>query len=338
MWLLTWMLSMGCVTKIVDRVTVDRIVGEGQTVGDTQMPCALGESLNHVLMATQGKRTPNLGLLISNGTSGICAQSKAWEERLRAERAKVQRPLTDSYRVAEIKDAQIASKRWDRQTARRFYAAFTYAESGFGAVDTPCPKIEERDESAYLVALISGTFAVLHDKQSDGTVGVPLDLLPKIARASTCLDNEKWWHVPQALRGGIWATIPGSGPDDVEPWELLEQAAKAGSESGVRVAYAVGALLANNAGETERMRQFLIGHGDSVTNTPRNQEFAFFDQYAYEVSLHQSDLFWVGLKGHRTPELGDLPVLIQDTLSTEGEDPFDDDFEDDQSEDPFDEE
>ena len=97
-------------------------------------------------MATQGKNIPNLGLLVSNATSAICAQSKAWEEKLRAERAKVQRPLTDSFRVAEIKDAQIAAKRWDRQTARRFYAAFTYAESAFGSVDTPCPKIDERDE------------------------------------------------------------------------------------------------------------------------------------------------------------------------------------------------
>ena len=121
----------------------------------------------------------------------------------RAERAKVQRPLTDSFRVAEIKDAQIAAKRWDRQTARRFYAAFTYAESAFGSVDTPCPKIDERDEVAYLVALISGHLLRLHDKQSDGTIGVPLDLLEDSC-ASSCLDNEKWWGVPQALRGGIW--------------------------------------------------------------------------------------------------------------------------------------
>ena len=64
--------------------------------------------------------------------------------------------------------------------------------------------------------------------------------------------------------------------DDVEPWALLEQAAKEGAQSGVRVAYAVGALLANNAGDTERMRQFLIGHGESVSQTPRNDGFAFF--------------------------------------------------------------
>ena len=328
MLLLTWMLSIGCVTKIVDRVTVDRIVGQGQSIGDTQMPCALGESLNHVLMATKGKKTPDLGLLVSNGTSGICAQSKAWEERLRAERAKVQRPLNDAYRVAEIKDAQIAAKRWDRQTARRFYTAFMHAEAAFGAVDTPCPELDERDEVAYLVALISGTFAVLHDKQSDGTVGVPLDLLPKIARASTCLDNEQWWGVPQALRGGIWATIPGSGPDDVEPWGLLESAAQAGAKSGVRVAYAIGALLANNAGDTARMKNFLAGYGESLEKDPRNEAFAFFDQYAYEVAQHQSDLLWIAEKGHRTPELGMLPMLETVIPDESEEDPFG-------SEDPF---
>ena len=127
----------------------------------------------------------------------------------------------------------------------------------------------------------------------------------------------------------------GSGPDDAEPWPLLEQAAKDGEKSGVRVAYAVGALLANNAGDTDRMRDFLVGYGESLSNTPRNQNFAFFDQYAYEVALHQSDLLWVATKGHRTPELGELPIEPQETSSQSEEDPFGDDFGEDQSEDPF---
>ena len=51
--LLLGMVSLlGCVTKVVDRITVDRIVGQAKVIGDTQMPCALGQSLNHVLMAT----------------------------------------------------------------------------------------------------------------------------------------------------------------------------------------------------------------------------------------------------------------------------------------------
>ncbi len=333
MLLLGWMLSIGCVTTIVDRVTVDRIVGQARVVGDTQMPCALGESLNHVLMATKGRKSPDLGLLISNGTSAMCSQSRAWEERLRAERAKVQRPLTDPYRVPEIKDAQISAERWDAMSARRFYAAFQHAEQAFGSVDTPCPTIAERDEVAYLVALISGTFAVLHDKQSNGTVGVPLDLLPKIARAASCLDNDTWWGVPTALQGGIWATIPGSGPDDVDPWKMLEDAAAQGAQSGVRVSYAIGALLANNAGDTDRMIDFLTGYGTSLSEVERAQEWAFFDQYAYEVALHQSDLYWIQTTGHRTSVLGNMPISTEDAVESdsETEDPFG-------SEDPFGEE
>jgi len=321
--LLAWMLSLGCVTKIVDRVTVDRIVGQAKVVGDTQMPCALGESLNHVLMATQGKKTPDLALLISNGTSAMCSQSTAWEEHLRVERTKVQRPLEDPFRIAEIKDAQISAARWDTMTARRFYQAFQHAENAFGMVDTPCPKIAKEDEVAYLVALISGTFAVLHDKQSDGVNGVPLDLLPKIARGATCLDNDTWWGVPDALQAGIWATIPGSGPSDAQPWDLLETAASEGAKSGVRVAYAVGALLANNAGDTDRMKTFLRGYGESLISTPRHQDWAFFDQYAYEVALHASDLYWIGEVGYRTPELGTFPIKPSESLETNtDDDPF----------------
>ena len=213
MWIMLWINLLGCITKIVDRVTVDRIVGQAKVVGDTQMPCGLGESLNHVLMAAQTKRkTPDLALVISNGTAGICAQQQAWEFHLETERAKKQIPLSNPYRIAAIKDAQYAAARWDAIAARRFYQAFLHAESAFGVMDSPCPTIREKDEVAYLVGLISGTFAVLHDKQSDGQVGVPLDLLPKITRAASCLDNQSWWYVPQALQGGIWATVPGSGP------------------------------------------------------------------------------------------------------------------------------
>lgn len=323
MWLLGMLSWLGCVTKVVDRITVDRIVGQAKVVGDTQMPCALGRSLNHVLMASgSSQKQPDLALLISNGTAAICAQQKAWEEHLRVERAKVQRSLDDPHRISEIKDAQYAAARWDAVAARRFYQAFQHAEAAFDGMDTPCSKIKEKDEVAYLVGLISGTFAVLHDKQIQGQVGVPLDLLPKIARASTCLDNEVWWYVPQALQGGIWATIPGSGPADAKPWELLQEAGEQGAASGVRVAYAIGSLLANNAGEGDWLSTFLVAHGDVLSSQPANPSWLFFDQYATEVSLFQSDMLWTSEMGHRTPKLGDLPRKPSKELQMEGADPF----------------
>lgn len=335
--LLLGMISLlGCVTKVVDRVTVDRIVGQAKVIGDTQMPCALGRSLNHVLMATGNARhQPDLALLISNGTAGICAQQLAWEEHLRAERAKVQRSLDDPHRISEIKDAQYAAMRWDVIAARRFYQAFQHAEVAFDGMDTPCTAMKEKDEVAYLVGLISGTFAVLHDKQTRGAVGVPMELLPRIARASECLGNEKWWYVPQALQGGIWATIPGSGPSDVDPWTLLEEASQQGAESGVRVAFAIGSLLSNNSGETERLKKSLKGHGESLKGQEANPSWLFFDQYATEVSLFQSDLLWTNEMGYRTPTLGDLPQVPVSSSESTLEDPFSTEGTTDGDEDPF---
>ena len=332
MWLLGMLSLLGCVTKAVDRITVDRIVGQAKVIGDTQMPCALGESLNHVLMATGNHRTqPDLALVISNGTAGICAQQQAWEEHLRAVRAKTQRPLDDPYRIAEIKDAQYSAARWDAIAARRFYQAFKHSEVAFDGMDVPCSTLKKKDEVAYLVGLISGTFAVLHDKQIQGEVGVPVDLLPKIARASSCLDNERWWHVPQALQGGIWATIPGSGPSDIDPWEHLVDAGTRGSASGVRVAYAIGALLANNAGESKRLHDLLVAHGEALKAQEPAMEWVFFDQYATEVSLFQSDQVWTSETGHRTPELGELPRRPEKVPEAVSNDPF----SSEPSDDPF---
>ena len=120
---------------------------------------------------------------------------------------------------------------------------------------------------------------------------------------------------PQALRGGIWATIPGSDPPMSSLGLYLNRLLKQGNKVVYALSYAVGALLTNNAGDMDRMRDFLLGYGESLSKTPRNQDFAFFDQYAYEVALHQSDLLWVGTKGHRTPELGELPIEPQETFT-----------------------
>ena len=69
-----------------------------------------------------------------------------------------------------------------------------------------------------------------------------------------------------------------------------------------------------------------------MSQTPRND--GSLDQYAYEVSLHQSDLLWVSAKGIVRQNCR-LAGIHRETPPTQEEDPFGDDFEDSQSEDPF---
>jgi hypothetical protein len=298
---------VGCATK-VDRFTVDRVLARGMRVPDMGNVCALGESLRHALDAfgTQNK-TPHKALVIAETTAATCAESQAWALSLESRRAKVNLMELGASRTAEIRDARIRSDRARQTAASRFYRAYLHLEAAFGPVGGECPRIAKRDEVVFLLGLIAGELALLHDKGSGGEVGVPLDTPLKIGRSATCLSNERWWHVPQALQAAGWAIIPGSAPAGVDPWEMLEEAAAAGEASGVRVARALSVLLAANADDTARVEHGIKAHAESLLSTDQNEEWALLDEYARVVSLQESDLLWTAAAGYVTPTFGELP-------------------------------
>ena len=315
---------LGCITQKVDRITLDRILVQGQAIPDTQKACALGEALSHTLMgAGTDTKQPHLALIISNATAGICAQKRAWEYELIAEKAKKNLPLEAPYRIAEIKDNKIQAERWHALAAQRFYYAYSSAESYYGALGEGCPSVRKKDETAFFVALMSGTLSVLHDKSSGGRVGISLDLLPKIARTTECLSSEQWWYATSTLKAGVWASIPGTGPEGVDGWTMMMEEAEKGEKSGVRVGWGIAALLSNNAGKDDVLREVLIAHGENLAETEQNSDWAFFDVYGYELSQQQSDLLWIKKMGYRTPMLGELPQEEAETVAPlPEEDPF----------------
>jgi hypothetical protein len=168
--------------------------------------------------------------------------------------------------------------------------------------------------------------ALIHDRRGGGTHGIPLDRLLEVARASECLDDATWWHVPMALRAGAWATIPGSGPAGSDAWALLDEAAGKGDVSGVRVARAVQALIAGNSGATDVVEAAIKAHAASLEGTPQASDWALLDQYALQVTTHESDRVWTAAKGHRTEAFGALPSDVKEEIRVpdmfSGSDPF----------------
>lgn len=225
-------------------------------------------------------------------------------------------------RAAEITDARARATRAHARAGARFDQSFRQLEAHFGPLGGECPKIREKDEFVFLFGLVAGTLALLHDKAGGNATGVPLDRLNVVARATTCLDDARWWHAPAALRAGAWATIPGSGPSDADPWKLLDEAAASGEASGVRVARGIQVLLAANAGRADVVEAALRAHAASAAATARNPDWALLDVYAHEVSLHQSDLVWTAAAGHRTETFGKLPSDAVPVPLDTGPDPF----------------
>lgn len=315
---LPFLFLMGC-SKKIDRLAIDRILKYGMTSTDLEEGCAFGESMA-IPLGAASRKLPNKAMVIAETDAAMCSQMKAFELELNAEHLQVTIPIEHPHRIAKIKDARLESERVHAKAASRFYNAYQFLEAEYGTLGEACPNIAKKDESIFVIGLVAGTLSVLHDKSSGSKVGIPLDTLNKIARATSCVSDESWWHVPMAVQGSIWATIPGSGPGDIDPWVHLKTGAKKGEASGVRVGWAMHNLIAENSGQTERLKEGIEAHAEALS-IPQNPDWAFLDAYGLKISQHQLDLIWIREKGHRAPTFGELPI-VQEQLKAPADDPF----------------
>jgi hypothetical protein len=138
------------------------------------------------------------------------------------------------------------------------------------------------------------------------------------------VDDANWYHVPSALQGSAWVTVPGSGPADVDAWAFLDGAAVAGEAAGNRVARALQVRVASNAGRQDVLAAGIRAHAAALTSRPISGDLALLDEYARWISLHESDLIWVGAAGHRTERFGALPDDAAPAEAPPGFDPFSD--------------
>lgn len=314
----------------VDRFVVDRVADRGRRVADVTAACELGVSLRHALASfTSVSNSPHRALIIAETAGALCHQQQAFEAQLQLALARRGVAATGT---APATDARIVMERLHDGTAGVFYRSFLEAEAEWGALGDTCPRVGRRDEVPFVFAMLSGLMGVLHDQQGAGTVGVPVDTVPRVGRAAACLPSDAWFHLPGGLQAAAWATIPGSAPEGVDPWEELTKAADQADGTGVRLVRALEVYLAHNAGRTDQARAGIEAHARSLARTPMLEEWALFDAYALSVSRHVSDLMWIEQKGHRTltfgvlPNVGGAAPVVEDLF---GEDPFGaDPFED----------
>jgi len=306
----------GCLSHThIDGFTLDNVVPVGMSQPDLGKACALGEGLNHPLRSLT-KETPNKAMIIAETTAALCIDVDTMNADI----------LADQYTYlkmpSQAMDSRIAAERLHSQAAYRYYLAYLYSNSAYGEIGEGCPVLQEKDEAAYLIGLVAGTLAVIHNRLGGNKSGVPDVLLPKIARASACLDNTKWWYTPQALRAGVWAFVPGSGPESVDAWKHLQEAGELGEASGFRIAWGIHNLIAYLSGKEEQLAVGISAHAAAITERPIQGDWALLDEYGFRISRHMSDRIWAREKGYRTPNFGTWPIQAE---KPEEVDPFEED-------------
>ena len=209
--------TVGCAAKI-NSFTVGTVLDRATDRPDIDRVCSVGEALGIPLMSlTSKKHYPKKALIIAEVAAAMCAEMEAREHALDIALAKKNLPLGPG-KIATIKDARVQEARARQLAALRYYAAFQYLEEQWGEAGEACPTLKERDEIAYFLGLYAGLSGTLHDSASGRHVGVPQGTLGKVARATRCIDNERWWNGPGAFQAAIWATLGGQ-PPGIEPWE-----------------------------------------------------------------------------------------------------------------------
>ena len=100
-----------------------------------------------------------------------------------------------------------------------------------------CPSLgNDTEEFEYMAGTLTSIQALLSDIQASSSVGVPQDVAARAGRATTCMDNEKWWGVPNALQAVVWLSVPGTMPEGKDPWAQLKEAADYGETKGMPMA------------------------------------------------------------------------------------------------------
>lgn len=269
---------------------------------DTVMACHAGEALTPLLLSfSRVGVDPNQIATMVWMVAGSCEENLAFEEELRYMRS------VKAGNVNEAQDARIAQKRHYINSAKREYKGYLAMSAYFGVQPgDKCPSFkDDNDQMSWLIGNLSGILAVFGDSIAEGNAGVPKDIAVKAERAMTCLDPEKWWGVPLSVRAALWTVVPGVIPAGEDAWKQLRAASIMGEKKGVRLAHALEAIAAGNAGKTALVREIIKMHVNSKRTVAASKSELILDTMAGDMILQISDRMWTEATGKRTP-LGGL--------------------------------
>ena len=267
---------------------------------DLGMSCAMSEATTPMMMSF-GRVTdePNqLGVMMNLSAAG-CSVERAREHDLAYHRLMRDRD-TDAAR-----DAQYNARRHYREATLRYHRSWQNLNEHYGDIgnqECPTDRLEtEMDQFMYLSGLIAGLQAMNTQVRSGQQLGVPNNIGSRVARATDCLDDDRWWGVPGAMKAAVHAMLPSAAPEGAEPFEELEEASRKGEEAGVRLANVFHAVAARNAEDRERVRDVIRRHASAVEERDPAGDWAMIDETATQQIRAVSDLLWTRATGHRTP-------------------------------------
>ena len=313
--LLSFPLIMNGCTAVY-KTTGDVLLGYAEDQGvpymlasnDVALGCSMAEAFTPFLLSFSRVTTPPDQLaIVFYLMAGNCSEADALEQELRYLRA------IYAKNTIEAQDARITQQRFLRLAARRQLNGYYALVAAQGEPGGDCPGLKaENAELYWLFGLLNGIQAIMNDLASGGNIGVPLNIAAKVARGAACLDNERWWGVPEAIQAAIWITLPGNEPVDKSPRQVLQQSVQIGMQQGIGVSHVLAAQVYLGQGDTEEVKKIIRSYASLSKQEPDNQELAILNEISTLQMQAISDRLWTEATGKRTP-LGKIGSFWDDT-------------------------
>ena len=308
--LLSTLVSLAACSRSIDRMALKQVAPRIMQFEDMQLSCAVGETLAPLLL-TGVHSPPKKAITLGLSASALCLESETWEAEMRRRRAQFLVATSDQAAIwgKYAADAVVAEERAHERAARRHLMIWNRITSIYGVPDDEhtCPKLKEREQLPYLLGLTSGVLAVIHDGASGRAVHVSLSIPRTVARAAQCVDNQKFWGLPNALRASVFRSIPGSAPPNTDPLAMLEEAASLGDSQGIWLPRALHIMSISSADQD--ISSLLTTYKQTVNSVTSNHDYQLLNVFASFLIRHESDRIWMREVGTRTPkgQLGDIP-------------------------------
>jgi hypothetical protein len=272
-------------------------------MSDPRMACALGEGVDPLLysfsrVTDAPESTGSLLMLLAAN----CMEYRAWEAELAYLRADFEGD------VPKAKDAREKSKRLYAQTAKRRYEAFSRAMAAYefdpAAEPLECPELaDDQAELTFLLGLLTGMQAIVNDANSGALAGIPRNIAPQAERAASCINNEKWGGLPNAVRALVWLLLPDTRPaSSPDPWVVLKTSSELGIKSGIRASLALEAVAAETFGRPDVLADAIARFVAAENTINVWSDYQLVDKSAGKVIRFSSDKYWASHYGYRTPQ------------------------------------
>jgi hypothetical protein len=281
----------------------DKVVPEIMSTSDVDLSsCGTAMGLHQLVESFQSVvNRPNLDLMGTELLSSFCSEAHADEAHLMYLQA-----LHDG-RASAATDFHIVEQRWQKVTTERRYAAYKDFVAAYGQIGDPkkCPWFSgDKDQVLYMTGLITSVLAVLSDIQAGSAVGVPQDIVSKVATSTQCLKNEKWWGVPEGIRAAAYMSVPGITPDGVDPHAVMDHAVSLGAQSGMPLAATFDAITAFGAGDEAREKAAIQKFVAIDEQNKIPKKWAMLAAIGRFEVTYLSDQIWMKDGGSRTPYQG----------------------------------